>query len=121
MKIQNRAFFLLYIKKLLTMKGPYIALFVALTGVGKTHLALDLLKLEYLNHFNFIIILCPTLQYNKTYQQLKWFRTDSYVIPVEPGNRLYDWIEKLGNLLAGFETLFLIDNIIANETLDKRR
>ena len=30
-------------------------------------------------------------------------------------------IEKISNLLAGDKTLFLIDDIIANETLDKRR
>ena len=29
-------------------------------------------------------------------------------------------IEKISNLLAGDKTLFLIDDIIANETLDKR-
>ena len=29
-------------------------------------------------------------------------------------------IEKIGNLLAGDKTLFLIDDIIADETLDKR-
>ena len=30
-------------------------------------------------------------------------------------------IEKISNLLTGDKTLFLIDDIIANETLDKRR
>ena len=30
-------------------------------------------------------------------------------------------IEKISNLLAGSKTLFLIDDIIADETLDKRR
>ena len=40
---------------------------------------------------------------------------------IEPGNYLYDWIEKIGNILTGSKTLFLIDGIIANETLDKRR
>ena len=40
---------------------------------------------------------------------------------IEPGNSLYGWIEKIGNLLAGFKTLFLIDDIIADETLDKLR
>ena len=30
-------------------------------------------------------------------------------------------IEKISNLLAGDKTLFLIDDIIANETLDKRQ
>ena len=50
-----------------------------------------------------------------------WVWTDPYIAFVEPGNRLYDWIEKLGNQFAGFKTLFLIDDIIADETLDKRR
>ena len=43
------------------------------------------------------------------------------VILIEPGNNLYYLIEKISNLLAGDKTLFLTDDIIANETLDKRR
>ena len=39
----------------------------------------------------------------------------------EPGNHLYNWIEKIGNQFAGFKTLFLIDDIIADENLDKKR
>ena len=46
---------------------PNTALFVALTGVGKIHLALDSLEREYLDHFDFVINLCPILQYNETY------------------------------------------------------
>ena len=38
-----------------------------------------------------------------------------------PGNQLYYWIEKISKLLAGAKTLFLIDDIIADENLDKRR
>ena len=35
-----------------------------------------------------------------------------------PGNH---WIKKLSNLLTGHKTLFLIDDIIVDETLDKQR
>ena len=49
------------------MKEPHTALFVAPTGVGKTHLALNLLGSEYKNHFDFIIIIYPTLKHNETY------------------------------------------------------
>ena len=49
---------------------------------------------------------------------LEW--NDPDVIPKEPGNNLYYLIEKISNLFAGDKTLFLIDDIIANETLDKR-
>ena len=103
------------------MKELHTALFVAPTGVGKTHLGLSLIENEYINHFNFIVINCLTLRYNSTYKNRCWVWNDSDVIPIEPGNQLYYLIEKISNLLAGDKTLFLIDHIIEDETLDKRR
>ena len=38
---------------------PHTAIFLGLTGCGKSHRMLDLLENEY--------ILCQTLRYNKTY------------------------------------------------------
>ena len=105
----------------LTLKEPHTALFVAPTGVGKTYLALNLLERQYYNHFDFIIIICPTLRHNLTYRSRKWFWNDPYVILVEPGNDLYEWIGGLEKNLAGYRTLFLIDDIIADENLDKKR
>ena len=101
------------------MKELHTALFVAPTGVGKTHLALSLLENEYRNHFDFIVIICPTLRYNSTYKSRGWVWNDPEVIPIEPGNQLYYLIEKISNLLAGSKTLFLIDDIIADEALNK--
>ena len=95
-------------------------MFVAPIGVGKTHFALSLLENEYRNHFDFIVIICPTLRYNSTYRSPGWVWNDPDVIPIEPGNQLYYLIEKISNLLAGSKTLFLIDDIIADEALDKR-
>ena len=103
------------------MKEPHTALFVAPTGVGKMHLALTLLQNEYRNHFNFIVIICPTLAHDETYKSQGWVWNDPDVILIELGNNLYYLIEKISNLLAGSVTLFLIDDIIADEALDKRR
>ena len=105
------------------MKEPHTALFIAPTGVGKTHLALSLLENEYRNHFDFIVIICPTLSlaHNETYKSRGWVWNDPDVIPIELGNNLYYLIEKISNLLAGFAILFLIDDIIADEALDKCR
>ena len=103
------------------MKEPHTALFVAPTGIGKTHLALSLLENEYRNHFNFIVIICRTLRYNSTYKNRSWVWNDPDVIPIEPRNNLYYLNEKISNLLAGDKTPFLIDDIIADEALDKCR
>ena len=83
------------------MKEPHTALFVASNGVGKMHLALSLLENEYRNHFDFIVIICPTLEHNETYKSRGWVWNDPDVIPVELGNRLYYLIEKISKMLAG--------------------
>ena len=55
------------------------------------------------------------------YKSRGWVWTDPEVILMEPGNNLHYLIEKISNLLAGSKTLFLIDDIIVDENLDKRR
>ena len=85
------------------MKEPHIALFIAPTGVGKAHLALSLLETEYRNHFDFIVIICPTLRYNSTYKNRSWVWNDPDVIPIEPGNQLYHLIERLVIFLLGIK------------------
>ena len=102
-------------------KEPHTALFVAPTGVGKTHLALNLLENEYRDHFNFIVIICPTLEHNETYKSQGWVWNDPEVIPIEPDNQLYYWIENISKLLTGDKNLFLIDDTIADEALNRRR
>ena len=96
------------------MKEPHTVLFVAPTGVGKTHLTLSLLETEYSNHFDFIVISCPILRYNSRYKSRSCAWNDPDVIPTEPSNQLYYLIEKIRD-----KTLFLIDDIIADETFDK--
>ena len=110
--------FLQYTK--MFMKEPHTVLFVSPTGVGKTHLALNFLENEYRNHFDFIVIICPMLEHNETYKSRGWVRTDPDAILLEPGNQLHYLIEKISKLHAGPKTLFLINDIIANEALDKR-
>ena len=113
--------FLQYTRLKMFMKEPHTALFVAPTGVGKTHLALNLLENEYRNHFNFIVIICPMLEHNETYKSRGWVWNDPDVILIELGNNLYYFIETISKLLSGSKALFLIDDIIADEALDKRR
>ena len=87
--------FLLYIRIKMFMKEPHTALFIAPTGVGKTHLALNLLENEYRNHFDFTVIICPPLRYNSTYKSQGCVWNDPDVIPTEPGNNLYYLIDRL--------------------------
>ena len=102
-------------------KEPHTAIFTGPTGCGKTHLVLDLIEKEYNRYFAYIIVICPTLRWNETYHSKDWIKNDDKVWLVEPKNKLYRWIEKLSQLLAYSETLFISDDIIADEGLEKRR
>ena len=43
------------------IKEPHTSIFIGQTGCGKTHLVLELIEKEYNKHFDYIVIICPTL------------------------------------------------------------
>ena len=49
------------------IKKPHTTIFTGQNGCGKTHLVLKLIEKEYNKHFDFIVIICPTLRENSTY------------------------------------------------------
>ena len=118
------------------IKEPHTTIFTGPTGCRKTHLVLDLIEKEYNKHFDYIIIICPTLRWNKTYHSRDWIKNADKFWLIEPKdiirvrcnkivpkkvNGLYYWIEGLlSRMLAHSETLFIINDSIAYESLDKR-
>ena len=103
------------------IKESHAAIFTGQTGSGKTHLVLELIEKEYNKHFDYIIIICPTLQENSTYHTKQWIKNDDKVWLVNPKDNLYQWIKKFSELLRFLEVLFIIDDIITNKDLDKKR
>ena len=103
------------------VKDAHTAIFSGQTGCGKTHLVLNLLESEYRHHFDYIAVICPTLRLNKTYLTRLWITSDPSIFLIEPGDKLFEWIGVLLELLSGYTTLFIIDNVIADKSLDKRR
>ena len=104
------------------VKKPHTAIFSGPTDCGKTKLILDLVENEYKNHFENIIILCPTMRWNKTYLERSWVWKDDYVFcfGLNKGS-LIQYIMTLSNLLAEETSLFIIDDCIADDALDKTR
>ena len=103
------------------IKKPHTNIFIGKTGCGKNHLVSELIEKEYKKHFDYIIVICPTLRENETYHAKEWIKNDGKVWLVEPKENLYQLIKKLSELLRFLEVLFIIDDIIANKSLDKRR
>ena len=103
------------------IKKPHTSIFIGQTGCGKTYLVLELIEKEYNKHFDYIIIICPTLWENKAYHAKEWIKNHDKVWLVESKGNLYQWIKELSELLQFLEVLFIIDYIISNESLEKKR
>ena len=78
-------------------KFPHSAMFVAVTACGKTELLPQLLEI-YNNHFEFIVILCPTILDNKTYLSRTWIFDDKNIFIVcDVEGKLNEWIKLIKN------------------------
>ena len=73
----------------------YSAIFTGPTDCGKSvfsNLFSKLIKREYKKHFDHIIIICPTLRWDKIYHTKSWIRLDGNVCLLEPKDSLSQWI-----------------------------
>ena len=90
------------------------------TTCGKTEFLLQLLQTEYKNHFEFIVILCPTILDNKTYLSRKWILDDKNVfIGCDVEGKLNEWIKLFKDTLKGYQTLFIIDDCSAEGEINE--
>ena len=74
-------------------KKQHKSIFIGQMGCGKTHLVLELIQKEYKKHFDYIVIICPTLQENDTYHVKELIKNDDKVWLVDPKDNLYQWIK----------------------------
>ena len=104
------------------LKFPHSAMFVGVTACSKTKVLLSLLETLYKNHFEFIVILCPTFSDNKMYLSRKWIFDDKKVFIVcDIEGKLNEWIRLFKNALKGHQTLFIINDCSAEGEINKKR
>ena len=71
--------------------------------------------------FMHIVILCPTVRWNKTYHGRSWVWTDPQVFIVDPGDRLQEYLRIFYSIFAGESTLYIIDDCSASKALTKKK
>ena len=85
-----------------------------MTACGKTHYLLDMLEKEYENHYDYIFIVCPTLEDNKTYQQWKYLTNpDVYELPVTHDN-VENILREITHFAKNTNSLIILDDCAAS-------
>lgn len=111
-------------------KYPHCAIICGQTGCGKSEFVLDLLEKEYRGYFKYIVILCPTIQWNKAYKNREWIgdvknpKTKNLIIinPIVKGEeKLQELLRVFFNKYANSETLYIIDDCSATKELTKKK
>ena len=112
------------------LKYPHCAIICGQTGCGKTEFVLDLLEGEYRGVFEHIVILCPTIQWNRAYKNREWIGDvrkpkNKNVIIVNPlingEEKLQELLRMFFNKYAGSPTLYIIDDCSATKELTKKK
>jgi Cdc6-like AAA superfamily ATPase len=99
---------------------PFNMLIVGMTGSGKTQFLLDMLETEYNRVFDYIIIVCPTMEWNTTY--INWSHlSDHGVIQIPCSQEMINHVLKaVSTIFRGTNTLIIVDDCAASQAVKKR-
>ena len=99
---------------------PFNMLIVGMTGSGKTYFLLNMIETEYSKVFDYIVIVCPTIEWNTTY--INWTHlSDHGVIQIPCSQRMIDIVLKaVSTIFRGTNTLIVVDDCAASHDVKKR-
>ena len=102
------------------METPFHMIIVGMTACGKTHYLLKMLEEEYRNHFDYIFIVCPTLDDNKTYQNWKYLSDPKvYELPCDH-DEVEEILQKIKNFAKNTNSLIILDDCAASKDVKNR-
>ena len=102
------------------VETPFNMIIVGMTNCGKTYYLLEMIENDYFRHFDYIFLICPTFNWNKTYQ--KWFYKDSerfYPIPSDQ-NSVEDFLKFIMENFKGTNSLIILDDCAGSEAVKSR-
>ena len=99
---------------------PFNMIITGMKGCGKTYYVLNFIEKNYMNHFDYIIIICPTFSWNKTYEQWKYI-DDSDINTIECSQDcIDDMLKYVAKIYRGTNSLIILDDCACSSDVKKR-
>ena len=102
------------------IKTPFNFLVVGATACSKTKYLLDMFENNYKCHFDYIVLICPTFEWNKTYQE--WIcinYPDSIAINCEQ-DKVHMILKSASDIYKGINTLIILDDCASSQGVKTR-
>ena len=99
---------------------PFNMLLVGMTGSGKTQFLLDMIETEYNQVFDYIVIVCPTIEWNTTYTN--WSHLNDHgVIKIPCSQEMINHVLSAVSLIfRGTNTLIVVDDCASSQAVKQR-
>ena len=93
---------------------------VGKTACGKTKYLLDMLEKDYLNHFEYIFLVCPTFEDNKTYRSWKYESDEDYIVIPCAQEHVEYWLKYVVQHYKGTNSLIILDDCASSSSVKNR-
>ena len=104
----------------MTLETPFNMIILGMTDCGKTYYLLKMLETEYPGHFDYIFLICPTYEWNKTYQSWK-YKDDEKYIPIPCDHyQIEDYIKFIVANFKGTNSLIILDDCAGGQSVKNR-
>ena len=104
----------------MVLDTPFNMMIVGMTGCGKTCYLLNLLETDYYKHFEYVFLICPTYDWNKTYQE--WiYKNGKRFYPIScDQNHVEDFMKYIVDHFKGSNGLIILDDCASSQAVKNR-
>ena len=102
------------------VETPFNMMIVGMTGCGKTQYLLEMIEKEYFGHFEYAFLICPTYDWNKTYQEWKYRECEHfYPIPCVQ-DHVEGYVRFVFENFKGTNSLIILDDCAQTQAVKNR-
>ena len=102
------------------LKTPFNMIILGMTGCGKTYHLLEMLENDYKNHFDYIFLICPTYEWNKTYQDWKYNGDKDFIVMPCKQDDVNQCLEYVSRFAEGTNSLIVLDDCASSQSIKNR-
>ena len=102
------------------METTFNMIIVGMTACGRRHYLLSMLERDYMEHFESILLLCPTFEWNKAYHEWKYMNDPDFLAIPRDQDDNGPVLKHVVNPFKGSNSLIILDDRASGQEIKNR-